>query len=140
MCPFMAFQCRTTICKGPPWRTKRSKELNMVGIYKSQEPCVFPILWSDYLTLCYRYSGGKAYRFLLKSDVSLFRLSKVHNYKKAWMFQRLMSNYSCQMTNNINYDQRYRKNNQRLMVCRQPIIHHYFVLCQITCFLVNKEI
>ena len=38
--------------QGTPWRTERSKELNMVDIYKSQEPCVFPILWSDYLTLC----------------------------------------------------------------------------------------
>ena len=46
------FNAGQLFARDPPWRTKRSKELNMVGINKSQEPCVFPTLWSDYLTLC----------------------------------------------------------------------------------------
>ena len=70
-----------------------------------------------------KISGGKAYRFLLKNNVNLFHLSKVHNYKQAWIFQRLISDYSCQMTKNVNDDQRYRKNIQRLC-----FVANHFVL------------
>ena len=130
--PLLISTSRTIIGKGdPPPGTKRSKELNMVGI-RNMKSHVFFYLCNQIILHCVKdILEAKLNKFLLKSNVNLFHLSKVLysvKKKKPWIFQRLMFNYSCKMTKNVNYDQRYRKNISQRMVCRQPVIHYYFFL------------
>ena len=76
--PLLISTSRTIIGKGdPPPGTKRSKELNMVGI-RNMKSHVFFYLCNQIILHCVKdILEAKLNRFLLKSNVNLFHLSKV---------------------------------------------------------------
>ena len=89
--PLLISTSRTIIGKGdPPPGTKRSKELNMVGI-RNMKSHVFFYLCNQIILHCVKdILEAKLNRFLLKSNVNVFHLSKVlYSVKKNLNFSTI---------------------------------------------------